>query len=177
MKPTAEKHPISLSSSPQSRNPVSGTTPVLIDVSNAATRKTGDLRSDRVLLWLCLFASISLCSGCMHRRMTIRSDPPGALVRLEGEDIGYTPVSIDYTYYGKREITLLKDGYETLTVLQPVPPPWYQVLPFEFVSDNVALTKINDRRDFTYRLQPQRMVPTQELIERANGLRSEAQIP
>lgn len=113
----------------------------------------------------------------MHRRMTIRSDPPGALVRLEGEDIGYTPVSIDYTYYGKREITLLKDGYETLTVLQPVPPPWYQVLPFEFVSDNVALTKINDRRDFTYRLQPQRMVPTQELIERANGLRSEAQIP
>ena len=113
----------------------------------------------------------------MHRRLTIRSDPPGALVRLEGEDIGYTPVSIDYTYYGTREITLLKDGYETRTVMQPISAPWYQVLPFEFVSDNLALTKINDRRDITYTLQPQRMVPTQEVLDRANGLRSEAQIP
>ena len=80
----------------------------------------------------------------MHRRLTIRSDPPGALVRLEGEDIGYTPVSIDYTYYGTREITLLKDGYETRTVMQPISAPWYQVLPFEFVSDNLALTNRNE---------------------------------
>ena len=150
---------------------------MLAVVSKLAIFSAQGLGRLRPWLMVCLLAMCGLSSGCMHRRLTIRSDPPGALVRLEGEDIGYTPVSIDYTYYGTREITLLKDGYETRTVMQPISAPWYQVLPFEFVSDNLALTKINDRRDITYTLQPQRMVPTQEVLDRANGLRSEAQIP
>lgn len=113
----------------------------------------------------------------MHRRMTIRSDPPGALVLLEGNEIGYTPVTVDFTYYGTREIKLVKDGFEPLTVMQKVPTPWYQVLPFEFVTDNLALQHVHDRREFSYQLQPQRIVPTQELLDRASGLRSSAQIP
>ena len=48
--------------------------------------------------------------GCMHRRMTIRSNPPGARVLLEGEEKGFTPYSMDFTYYGTREITLVKPG-------------------------------------------------------------------
>lgn len=96
---------------------------------------------------------------------------------LEGEELGYTPVAVDFTYYGTRELTLIKDGYEPLTVMQKVTTPWYQVLPLEFVSDNFALRKINDRRQFTYQLQPQRIVPTQELLDRASNLRSEAQVP
>jgi hypothetical protein len=115
--------------------------------------------------------------GCIHRRVTVRSDPPGALVLLEGEEIGYTPVSFDFTYYGTRELTLVKDGYETLTVMQKVPTPWYQVFPLDFVTDNFSLAKINDRHDFAYRLRPQVIVPTQELLDRASSLRSEAQIP
>ena len=96
---------------------------------------------------------------------------------LDGEEIGTTPVAIDFTYYGTRDIKLVKDGYEPLAVSQKIATPWYQVLPFEFVTDNLALRQINDRREFTYQLQPQRIVPAQELIDRANGLRSEAQLP
>lgn len=115
--------------------------------------------------------------GCIHRRVTVRTDPPGALVLLEGEEVGYTPYSFDFTYYGTREFTLVKDGYETVTVLQKVPKPWYQRFPLEFVTDNFSVVKINDRHDYTYRLRPQVIVPTQELLDRASGLRNEAQIP
>lgn len=126
-----------------------------------------------VLAWVLITAG----TGCLYRRMTIHSDPPGALVLLEGEEIGYTPCSVDFTYYGTREITLVKDGYETLTVMQKVRTPWYQYTPIEFVSDNLLLSRQTDRHAFTYRMRRQEVVPTGELLDRASGLRSSAQGP
>jgi hypothetical protein len=124
---------------------------------------------------LAVFILLALLSnGCMHRRLTIRSDPPGAAVLVDGEEIGYTPVSFDYTYYGTREIRLIKDGYQTLTTQVKLSTPWYQILPLEFVSDNFALTKINDRREVVYALAPENIEPSQEIENRANNLRSEA---
>lgn len=115
-----------------------------------------------------------LSSGCMHRRLTIRSDPPGALVLVDGEEIGTTPVGFDYTYYGTRSITLIKDGYQTKTVPLKLGTPWYQVFPLEIISDNFAGRKINDWREVSYALEPAVLIPTDDLRGRANALRSEA---
>ncbi len=109
--------------------------------------------------------------------MTIRSNPPGARVFLEDKEIGFTPVSTDFTYYGTREITLVKDGYETATIYQPVKKPWYQYLPFAFCADNLSPVKINNRHEFNYQLQPQRIVPNDEILGRGWELRNAAQIP
>lgn len=119
---------------------------------------------------------LAAVSGCVQRRMTIRSDPPGALVLVDGEEVGFTPVSVDFTYYATREITLKKDGFETLTVMQKFRKPWYQQPPLEFFSDNFALRRIHDRHDLSYRLQPLELVTNSELLERATSLRNEAHI-
>ena len=128
----------------------------------------------------CLFALLVLLAitqtGCVHRRMTIRSIPAGALVKVDGDEIGYTPVSVDFTYYGTREITLTKDGYETQTVMQKVQTPWYQVFPLDAVSDNLLPFEVTNRHEFTYQLQPKVVVPTEELLNRGNMLRSDTQI-
>ena len=119
----------------------------------------------------------SLCGcGSVHRRMMIRSDPPGALVLVEGEEKGYTPMAMDFTYYGTRELTLIKDGYETLTVIQKVKTPWYQFVPIDFFSDNLLPFKVTNRHEYTYTLQRQEIVSKRQLLDRANSLRSEAQI-
>ncbi|MGD9854391.1 MAG: PEGA domain-containing protein [Planctomycetaceae bacterium] len=123
-----------------------------------------------------LLLAVCALSGCVSRRLTIRSDPPGALVELDGERIGYTPKSIDFTYYATREITLSKVGYETLTIQQPVPPPWYQVPPLDFISDNFLPVQVTNRHDFTYRLTPQRLVGEDELLDRASGVRTQSQV-
>ena len=60
-------------------------------------------RAIGILIPLLLACSLS---GCVSRRLTIRSDPPGALVELDGRRLGYTPVSVDFTYYATNEITL-----------------------------------------------------------------------
>ncbi len=76
---------------------------------------------------------ISLGSGCVQRRMMIRSHPEGALVYLNGQELGRTPIATNFTYYGDFEVKLVKDGYETLTVMQSIPMPWYQIPPLDFV--------------------------------------------
>jgi hypothetical protein len=112
-------------------------------------------------------------SGCVRRRLNVRTNPPGALVYVDNQQIGTTPCSVDFVYYGTREIRLVKAGFETLTVNQPIPTPWYQYPPLDFISENLVAAKIRDNRTVTYNLAPQVIVPTQELLDRANQLRQE----
>lgn len=133
-------------------------------VSSAAARS----RSVRILLTLAICACLS---GCVRRRMTIRTSPPGALVYVDDYEIGTSPVSHNFTYYGKRKIRLVKDGYETLTVMQSVPAPWYQIPPLDFVTENLIPGEIRHSRTFNYQLTPQMVVPTEELLQRAENLR------
>jgi hypothetical protein len=116
------------------------------------------------------------CSQNMHRRMTIKSDPPGALVLMEGEEVGYTPVAIDFNHYGTREITLIKDGYETVTAMQKVRSPWYQKVPLDVVADNFSPVRIKDNTEYTFTLNRQEIVSNDQLLQRANGLRSQSQV-
>ncbi len=108
--------------------------------------------------------------------MTIRTNPPGARVYVDDYEIGTTPVSANFTYYGTRKIRLVKPGYETLTVMEPIPPPWYQIPPLDFVSENLWPGELEDRRALSYQLVPQRVVPQEELLGRAEALRSRAQL-
>ncbi len=103
--------------------------------------------------------------------MTIRTNPPGAQVYVDDYELGPTPISADFTYYGNRKIRLVKDGYETETFLQPVPAPWYQIPPLDFFAENLVPGEIRDQRTFNYQLSPQRMVPSEELLQRAEDLR------
>jgi len=116
---------------------------------------------------------ILVCGGCVQRRMIVRSNPPGAVVYIDDYEIGTTPVATNFTYYGTRKIRLVKNGYETLTVMQPVPAPWYQWTPFDFIAENLIPGKIHDTRTFDYPLVPQLVVPPEQLLERAEELRRE----
>lgn len=132
-------------------------------------------RGGRAALLLTLAVAMLVPGGCVRRRLNVRSNPPGALVYVDNQHIGTTPCSVDFTYYGTREIRLVKPGYETLTVNQPIPMPWYQVPPLDFVSENLLPTEILDHRTVAFDLQPQIIVPTEQLLDRANQLRQETQ--
>src|SRR5437763_1585597 len=111
--------------------------------------------------------------GIVRRRLNVNSNPPGALVYVDNQQIGTTPCSVDFTYYGTREIRLIKPGFETLTVNQPIPTPWYQVPPIDFVSENLVPANLIDHRSIAFNMQPQVIVPTDQLLDRANQLRQD----
>lgn len=91
---------------------------------------------------------------------------------VDGREIGYTPASVDFTYYATREIKLIKDGYETLTVQQSYKKPWYQWPGIEFVSDNFLPVTVTNRHDITYQLQPGVVAVPESLRDRAESFRS-----
>jgi PEGA domain-containing protein len=132
-------------------------------------------RAPRCCCWgaifLTLLVALAIC-GCVQRRLTIRSNPPGARVYVGDEEIGTTPVSTDFVYYGTRKIRLVKDGFETLVVNQPIPAPWYQIPPFDFVAENLVPGEIRDERAVNFQLMPLQESPTQHLLSRAEQLRA-----
>ncbi|MFN0195160.1 MAG: PEGA domain-containing protein [Planctomycetaceae bacterium] len=110
-------------------------------------------------------------AGCVRRRLTIRSNPPGALVYVDDQEIGVTPASTPFTYYGTRKIQIFADGYEPLTVKQPMTIPWYEIPPLDFFFENLWPFELRDEREVQFDLLPQQVVPNEKLIERAEQLR------
>ena len=119
--------------------------------------------------------SLALESGCVRRRLFVNSNPSGALVYVDNQQIGTTPCAVDFTYYGTRELRLVKPGYETLTINQPIPAPWYEIPPLDFISENFWPRETRDERVVDFQLVPLQDVPTDQLRQRADSLRNSVQ--
>lgn len=116
-----------------------------------------------------------LLPGCVERRFNIVTDPPGAMVLVNRQEIGASPItmpSILSEYYGDREFYLIKDGYEPLLVRQPIPPPWYGYPVLDFVAEHLLPWTILDERTFTFTMQPARIVTADELLQNGTAARS-----
>jgi hypothetical protein len=133
-------------------------------------------RARRRMATMLLLPGIGLFCGCVERRYTVRTEPPGAQVIVNQESIGPSPASRNYYYHGAREITLVLDGYETQTIIQPMPAPWWDNYFTEFFTENMIPWVIRDEREFTYKLTPSRLPTENELSGRAESLRAEAQV-
>ena len=107
--------------------------------------------------------------------MLIRSYPEGALVTVDSQTLGNAPLQVPFTYYGTREIKLEKDGYQTTKVKQNIKPPWWQIPPFDFFTDNFAFRELRDQRVLDFQMQPQQMVDENQLINRGNESRRNRQ--
>jgi hypothetical protein len=117
---------------------------------------------------------LSMLCGCVRRRMTVRSNPTGATVYLDGQEIGRTPFSTNFDFYGKREFRVVKQGYETKTVTLPVAAPWYEWVGFDFVSEVLLPGKLTDQKFYEFDLQPEKLVPGAEIVARAEDFRQTA---
>jgi hypothetical protein len=116
-------------------------------------------------------------SGCVERRYTIRTDPPGALVIANGEPIGTTPVSKSFTFYGDRTFRIVKEGYETKDVIEKFRAPWYDNVLTEFFTENLNPYTFRDEVEFNYKLTPARPADTGDLLRRAEATRIQGQAP
>ena len=150
---------------------------MLVSVQNPRLPHSGNQPCFGKPLLMILLLVLLTAPGCVRRRLTVRTNPPGALVYVDNQQIGTTPCSVDFTYYGTREIRMVKPGFETLTVNQPIPTPWYETPGIDFISENLVPLKIRDNRNVAFNLSPQRLVPNEELIGRGQQLRMQAQAP
>ncbi len=127
-------------------------------------------------IWLvAALLAIASQTGCVRRRMTIRSNPPGAVVYVDERRIGVTPTSTSYTYYGTRNIQVAKDGYETVKEEHRFRAPWYQYFGIDFFAENLWPFETRDERILDFDLPPMQATVPSQVIGRADQLRGEAQ--
>ena len=135
---------------------------------------------------VCLFICATFC-GCVLRSLTIDSKPSGAMVYLDDEPIGETPVTTTFTYYGTRKISLEKTDaegrllYERKIVYEKIKPPLYQIFPFDFFSEIVVPVKLKDEHYVVYQLEPLKQLPKEEIqkkvMKNAEELRERLKMP
>ncbi|MCC9603795.1 PEGA domain-containing protein [Stieleria sp. JC731] len=106
--------------------------------------------------------------------MTVRTNPPGAMVSVDNQVIGSSPAATPFTYYATRDIRIEADGYRTETIRRRFNPPWYQWPGIDFVAETLWPGELRDERIIDVTLTPQVQPPDQEVISRADNLRQQS---
>ena len=122
------------------------------------------------LISLCLIVCL-LLAGCVERKLTINTKPQGALVLLNDEEIGTSPVTVSFEWYGDYWVRISKEGYETLNTHRPLKGPWYDNFPFDFFAQIVSPKRIVDSYEWTFELEPKKQISREELIQNAEKLK------
>jgi hypothetical protein len=143
--------------------------------ANAAIPRWNGMRLGRALLLPVL--GLSLLTGCVERKFLVVSEPSGATVFVNHVPLNtYTPADGSFLYTGDYDVTIVKDGSETLEVRQPVPARWFDYPVLDFVAENLIPWTIHDNRVWgPYKLQPLPIVSPDEVRGRAEVLRQQAQ--
>ncbi len=131
---------------------------------------------------LALAAAVLVAScGCMkkhinreygvERFITIKSDPPGARLLIDNEEVGTTPYTLSFMHYGTRRITVIADGYKTISTLERISPPWYQYFPLDLFYELILPVKMEDHHNFLFKLEPEPQMDVRKFIEQAEEFR------
>ena len=127
--------------------------------------------SPRIPTILALAAALGGLSGCVKRTLTVTSEPSGALVWLNDREVGRTPVTMEFVYYGEYDVRLEAPGYEPVMTGAHVNPPWWDNVPLDFIAE-VAPIDLNSTSEHHFTLTP--VDPDRNrLVDRAAALRSE----
>ncbi|TVP99882.1 MAG: PEGA domain-containing protein [Planctomycetaceae bacterium] len=124
--------------------------------------------------WLLTLVVILTSGGCVRRRLTVRTNPPGAVVSVDNQLIGTSPAATSFTYYGTREIRVEKDGFRTEAVKNKIRMPWYQLPVLDFITETLWPWEIRDERIVDIELVPQTLEPSENVLQRADQLRNQS---
>lgn len=94
---------------------------------------------------------------------------------VDNQVIGTTPAASSFVYYGTREIRIEKDGFRTETIRRQIEPPWYQYPGLDFLSETLWPGELRDERIIDVELIPKTIPPTENVLQRADALRDQAQ--
>ncbi len=119
--------------------------------------------------------ALVVVGGCVERTARIETDPPGAIVTVNDEEVGVSPVEFSFTWYGDYDLIIRKPGYETLKTHHRFERPWYQWPPIDFVAEVLVPTTIRDEHVLpVYQLAPAEKPTIADVVERATRLRQHA---
>lgn len=102
-------------------------------------------------------------AGCVRQTMTIRTEPPGALVAIDAphdlrndpimEHAETTPVTMPFAWYRPYNISIRKTGYQPIDETRQIKAPWYLWFPVDLITELLPFP-VKDHREWVYQLEP-----------------------
>jgi len=112
-------------------------------------------------------------TGCVERTIRITSEPPGALVYLNDEEIGRTPCDTSFTFYGTYDVRLVLNGYEPYMGPAEAETPIYQQPGLDLLAE---MSPMRFRNVINWHFELQKVdVSTAQMVDRAKQLRARMQ--
>jgi hypothetical protein len=91
--------------------------------------------------------------GCVRRVIDVTSDPSGATVWLNDREIGRTPCSAEFTYYGTYDVRIEREGCEPVQGSAEAKAPVFDWLGIDLVSE-VLPARLVSRTEWHFVLTP-----------------------
>ena len=133
-------------------------------------------------LFVVALAAVSFGSvGCVERKMTIGSEPSGAILTLNGVEVGRTPVTVPFTWYGDYDVVLRYEQnvgtpekpemkYYFLQTHQRITAAPSQWVGIDLISELVPWT-VTDEKHLMFVIPPVSQPMDAELLLRAAELK------
>lgn len=148
------------------------------------------IRRFRPISALIALAAAATCAltGCVERKITIVSDPPGALVWVNDVEVGRTPVEFPFTWYGDYDVRFRleqKSGTEEhpitrnyfLHTHKQAHAPIYEWMGIDLITESLIPITFKDEKIWAFTL-PEVVEPNdQDLIARARELQNRMNNP
>jgi hypothetical protein len=131
----------------------------------------------RLALALGACLTVTGCYGQVQRTITIESEPPGAVCWLNDNEIGRTPITVPFTYYGVYGVRLEHPGFEPLVTKAKVRSPYFQWIPLDLAFETIVPGIQYDTHEFRFALRKAEAVDAEALRQRAEGFRKDAKTP
>ncbi len=133
------------------------------------------MRDTKYLFKMVVIAcGVMLLAGCVERKLTIVTEPSEAVVWLNDEEIGVTPVTVNFKWHGDYNVRIEKPGHEILNTHRLLERPANDRFLLDFFAEVLWQGTIEDFHTWTFELEPYQPVSSEELIEQALQMRDQA---
>ncbi len=122
-----------------------------------------------------MLVSMLAAQGCLERRVQITSEPPGATVWVNDVEVGRTPCTTGFLFYGEYDVRATKEGCQPLVTSRGTPTPIWEYAPLDLVATALPFTITNTVK-WQLELKPNDPAADEPdgLIKRASEMRSRA---
>ena len=133
------------------------------------TRRTADARRPLARSILGAALAVAGLGGCVRREIEVTSTPPGALLTLNGREVGRTPARMQFTFDGTYDVRLRLAGYESVQGKGTTEMPVWDFMGADLVAE-MAPADIHRVERWHFELVPEAHAEV-GLMERAEAAR------
>ena len=131
------------------------------------------LKNVRASVKVLLFV-LALATGCVERRLWVRTDPTGADVRINGREVGRSPVEWRFDHYGTVLVEAELPGHLPIQKKVKLKSPWYQKPVVDFFADVLLPATIKDNHEVELQLEQEKPLTAAQVNKEIRKLKAGA---